>query len=102
MLPHELRHQRVNPLHTCLPGMLFAGEEHPRKACVEGVYPLMSKFVGQHPLGDGFLWAADMQEDLAEPLYVDSLHYSGRMSELFARSIVNAMSERDLLPAKGR
>jgi hypothetical protein len=81
---------------------LFAGEEHPRRACVEGVYPLMSKFVGQHPLGDGFLWAADMQEDLAEPLYVDSLHYSGRMSELFARSLVDAMSERDLLPAKGR
>ena len=81
---------------------LFAGEEHPRRACVEGVYPLMSEFVGQHPLGNNFLWAADIQEDVAEPLYVDSLHYSGRMSELFAQTIVNAMSERALLPAKGR
>jgi hypothetical protein len=52
-------------------------------------------------LGDNFLWAADIQEDVAEPLYVDSLHYSGRMSELFAQTIVNAMSER-ALPAKGR
>jgi hypothetical protein len=81
---------------------LFAGEEHPRSACVRGAYALMSKSVGQHPPGDDFLWVADMQEDLAEPLYVDSLHYSERMSELFAQSIVNAMSERSLLPAKGR
>lgn len=80
----------------------FAGEEYPRRVCVEGVYPLMSKYVGQHPFGDNFLWAADIQEDVAEPLYVDSLHYSGRMSELFAQTIVNAMSERDLLPPKGR
>jgi hypothetical protein len=33
---------------------LFAGEEHPRRACVEGVYPLMSKSVGRHPLGTIF------------------------------------------------
>ncbi|MFL6253573.1 MAG: hypothetical protein ACJ74T_00985 [Pyrinomonadaceae bacterium] len=80
----------------------FAGEEHPRRSCVEGAYSLLSKTVEQHPLGDDFLWAADIQEGLAEPLYVDSLHYSGRMSELFARSIANAMSERGLWPAHGR
>lgn len=81
---------------------LFADEEHPRRACVERTYMLMSKFMGQHSVGNNFLWAADIQEDVAEPLYVDSLHYSGRMSELFAQTIANAMSERALLPAKGR
>jgi hypothetical protein len=84
--------QRHNP---------FAGDDHPRRTCVEGTYPLMAKFVGQHTLGDDFLWGADIQEGVVEPLYVDSLHYSGKMSELFARSIVNAMSERSLLPVKG-
>jgi hypothetical protein len=84
--------QRHNP---------FAGDAHPRKACVEGTYPLMAKFVERHTLGDNFLWGADIQESVAGPLYVDSLHYSGKMSELFARSIVNAMSERSLLPVKG-
>ncbi len=80
----------------------FAGEEHPRRSCVERAYPLMSEFVGRHPLGDNFLWAADIQEGLAEPLYVDSLHYSGKMSEVFARSVANAMSERGLLPSNAR
>jgi hypothetical protein len=84
--------QRHNP---------FAGDDHPKRACVEGTYPLMAKFVGRPTLGNDFLWGADIQEGVVEPLYVDSLHYSGKMSELFARSILNAMSERSLLPVKG-
>src|ERR1043165_185151 len=80
---------------------LFAGDPHPRRACVEGTYPLMSDFPRQHPPGDDFLWSADLQENGAEPLYVDSLHYSGKMSELFAQQIVNALGERSLLPARG-
>jgi hypothetical protein len=84
--------QRYNP---------FAGDPHPRRACVEGTYRLMSDFLRQHPPGDDFLWSADIQENVAESLYVDSLHYSGKMSELFAQQIVNAMGERALLPARG-
>ena len=80
---------------------LFAGDPHPRRACVEGTYPLMSDFLRQHPPGDDFLWSADVQENVAEPLYVDSLHYSGKMSELFAQQIVNALDEKSLLPARG-
>jgi hypothetical protein len=80
----------------------FAGDPHPRRACVEGTYPLMWDFLRQHPPGDDFLWSADIQENVAEPLYVDSLHYSGKMSELFAQQIVNALGERSLLPARDR
>ncbi|HJQ33070.1 MAG TPA: SGNH/GDSL hydrolase family protein [Pyrinomonadaceae bacterium] len=80
---------------------LFAADDHPRKACVEGAYPLMAKFAAQHPLGDNFLWGADIQQGVPEPLYVDALHYSGKMSELFARSIADALNERALLPFKG-
>jgi len=80
---------------------LFAGDAHPRKACVEGAYQLMATFLRQHQLGDNFLWGADMQGNLVEPLYVDSLHYSGKMSELFAQNIVTMMRERALLPFKG-
>ena len=80
---------------------LFADDPHPRKACVEGTYQLMATFLRQHPLGDDFLWGADIQENVVEPLYVDSLHYSGKMSELFAQNIVNMMREGALLPTKG-
>jgi hypothetical protein len=85
--------QRYNP---------FSADAHPRRACVEGAYQLMAEFAGRHPLGNDFLWGADIQEKLDEPLYVDSLHYSGKMSELFAQSIAGAMSERSLLPVRGR
>lgn len=81
---------------------LFGADAYPLRACVEGAYPLMAKFAGRHSLGDNFLWGADIQENVTEPLYLDSLHYSGRMAELFARSIASAMSDRSLLPLRGR
>jgi hypothetical protein len=81
---------------------LFSGDAHPGRTCVEGAYALMAELAGRHPLGGDFLWGADIQENVDEPLYVDSLHYSGKMSELFARSIASAMGERSLLPVRGR
>ena len=38
-------------------------------------------------LGESFLWLADMQLGLAEPLYVDQAHYSGPMSDRIAAEI---------------
>ena len=37
--------------------------------------------------GDNFLWLADLQENLREPLYVDAVHYSGHMSRIIAEII---------------
>ena len=81
---------------------LFAyPEHHPRKPCVEGVYQLMAKFRQEHPLGVNFLYCAEMQENAVEPLYVDTVHYSAKMSSLVAKTIFDMMRERNLLPAKG-
>lgn len=51
-------------------------------------YPLMKEAVdNKNPLGDSFLWAADMQEHLEEPLYVDAFHYTAPMSKRIAKFI---------------
>jgi hypothetical protein len=73
---------------------------HPRKPCLEGVYQLMAKFWQEHPLGVNFLYLAEMQADAVGPLYVDTVHYSGKMSNLVAKTIFDMMKERNLLPAK--
>jgi hypothetical protein len=48
-------------------------------------------------MGDNFLWCADMHEASKERLYVDSAHYTARMSERFANQIVTLMTDRGLL-----
>jgi hypothetical protein len=47
-------------------------------------------------LGEEFLWLADMQEDLAEPLYVDQVHYTGAMNRRIAEAIVTHIVTRVL------
>jgi lysophospholipase L1-like esterase len=71
-----------------------------RYAYVKYGYPAMAEFVGRNPQGDNFLWCADMQEKLAEPLYVDATHYSGKMSRMVAREIFGFVKEKKLLPFK--
>lgn len=48
-------------------------------------------------LGNNFLWCADMQEGLKEPLYVDVVHYSAKMSKKFAAEIHRQILERNLV-----
>ena len=48
-----------------------------------------------------FLWCADMQESLAEPLYVDKVHYTARMSALVASTISGELVARGLLEPRG-
>jgi hypothetical protein len=75
---------------------LFANY-HNRTVCVASVYPRMANFIKQHPLGVDFFWGADIQESAAEPLYVDSDHYSGKMSRTLAQSIFDGLKARNLL-----
>jgi hypothetical protein len=44
-----------------------------------------------------FIWCADIQEGLNEPLYVDGTHYSARMSRLVAQCIAQNVRQRNLL-----
>jgi hypothetical protein len=48
-------------------------------------------------VGNNFLWLGDMQENLKEPLYVDAVHYSARMSKLIAEQIAGFLSEKKII-----
>jgi hypothetical protein len=61
-------------------------------------YISMAKAVAARPLGSNFIWAADMQENMKKPLYVDAVHYSGEMSMILAKYILAAISEQGLVP----
>lgn len=73
----------------------WPGFELPR---CRAVYERMAEIVRKQDLGPDFLWCADMQEGLKEPLYVDPIHYTARMSDRVADLIVRLMAERGLLP----
>lgn len=63
-------------------------------------YRLMAKVVKSESMGDNFVWLADMQESLKEPLYVDAFHYSAKMCKRIAERIGTAMIERGILQRK--
>jgi lysophospholipase L1-like esterase len=60
-------------------------------------YQYVRTFVTTRPASN-FLWCADIQEGLAEPLYVDAVHYDAAMSQRLARYIAQLLSARKLLP----
>ena len=60
-------------------------------------YPRMAKVLNETHLGTNFLWAADIQSGIKEPLYVDQAHYSNKLSKMLATYIVDSVIERNLL-----
>lgn len=60
-------------------------------------YRIMANFVKENPQGLNFLWCADMQENLKEPLYADPVHYSAEMSKRIALAIYNLLVERNFI-----
>jgi hypothetical protein len=61
-------------------------------------YERMAEILTGQPAGTNFVWCAEMQEQLAQPLYVDSVHYSAVMNVMLARQIAGAMVQRKLVP----
>ena len=61
-------------------------------------YPMMVEHMKQHPMGDGFLWLADIQKDQAKPLYCDQVHYTPEFTNQIAGEIVKFIDSRKLLP----
>lgn len=59
-------------------------------------YQLMADTVEKQPMGRNFIWAADVQEHLEKPLYVDAVHYSGEMSRILAKSIAEMVRKRNV------
>lgn len=63
-------------------------------------YPMMARMAKRLFPERSFAWCADVQEGVAEPLYVDSVHYTAAMSVRVARCIVAAIEARHLLPSR--
>ena len=57
-------------------------------------YPQMAKLNESGSLGNDFLWCADMQEGIEEPLYVDKVHYTAEMSQKLAQKIADLLVEK--------
>jgi lysophospholipase L1-like esterase len=57
-------------------------------------YPM---FAPRQPTEPDFFWAADLQKDLHEPLYVDQVHYTAAMNARLAKAIARTLDERQLL-----
>ena len=62
-------------------------------------YPLFEKKLRQQPLGNDFLWAAEIQRGSSEPLYVDQIHYSAALNARLADEIARTLDVRGYLPA---
>lgn len=61
-------------------------------------YPLMAARLKSANLGKDFLWLADMQENLREPLYMDAVHYTAAFSKTLGNAIADHVSA-DTSPA---
>jgi hypothetical protein len=57
---------------------------------------MMARTVETGTLGPNFIWAADMQQNLKKPLYVDAVHYSGEMTNMIAKYILDEIRDRGL------
>ena len=60
-------------------------------------YQHVKKELESKPQKLNFLWCADIQEQLSEPLYVDEYHYSSKMSAKLAQMIFDMLHKRQLL-----
>ena len=63
---------------------LFAGADFGQHTFSHHGYPLMKKYLNENGQGANFLWAADIQKDSRQPLYVDQVHYTAKFSRRFA------------------
>jgi len=60
-------------------------------------YEQMAEIIKNNPLGDNFLWCADIQKNEKRALYVDKVHFSAGFSSQFAKVISDLIIERDLV-----
>lgn len=73
---------------------LFAGTDFGAHTFSQHGYPLIKKYFDEHPQPRNFLWAADIQGQKREPLYVDQVHYTSKFSKAFAVYIAENLIDR--------
>jgi len=80
---------------------LFAGEGFADTSWSNDAYRHMAAYVQDHPLGNNFIWCADVQEESREPLYVDRYHYTAKLASMVADCIASGMIARGLTASPG-
>jgi hypothetical protein len=70
---------------------LFSAGGYGRHSYSQYGYEHMAELVATTPLGDNFVWCADMQKDSKEALYIDKLHYSASFSQQIADAIADRL-----------
>jgi len=60
-------------------------------------YSRMAERLRREPPGPDFLWAADLQVGVFQPLYVDQIHYTAAMSARLGAEVGRTLLERGLL-----
>lgn len=73
---------------------LFAEGGFDRHTYSKYGYPQMAKLNEGGSLGNDFLWCADIQEWIEEPLYLDKVHYTAEMSQKLAKKITELLTEK--------
>ncbi len=63
-------------------------------------YKMMAAKKQAGSLGENFVWCADIQRDTKMPLYVDAVHYSGKMCNMIAECICSDLKRREMLIPK--
>ncbi len=76
----------------------FVGDGFGRHKSSRHGYMHMQALLESLDAGDHFLWCADMQAAMREPLYVDNVHFSAKMSRLIARRIADFLLEKERIP----
>jgi hypothetical protein len=76
---------------------LFVGDDILLHMNAQKGYHQISKKLNSAGLAKNFLWCADIQQNIHEPLYVDSIHYTAKMSELIANKIAEFVIQNRLL-----
>ena len=60
-------------------------------------YERMAELLQKTPLGENFLWFADIQQNKTVPLYVDKVHYSASFSKELAMEMASLIVNRSLV-----
>jgi energy-converting hydrogenase Eha subunit H len=96
----------VTPVFVWQPVPVYA---YDRKYCIFGEfdyegqlpalkpgYDFMARTFAEHPPNKNVIWAADIQQNLKMPLYVDAVHYSPEMTNILAKFILDTVMSRGL------
>lgn len=77
---------------------LFAQMQTGRDVLSNNACNLIQDLAARGEMGRNFIFCGDMQVNKREPLYVDAVHYTAKMSREFAELIVSEMAGRNLIP----